>query len=196
MGSLSHRAALAVLLLPAALFAQTAPPTPAPVPCATPEHRQFDFWVGQWNVVDPEGKPAGSNDVQGILGGCVVQEHWTGSGGETGTSFNIYDAPAKKWHQSWVDSHGLLLLLDGEFQDSKMVLEGKRLNRQGGMVLHRIAPCEVEEDGLSTSFAERPALPRDVAQRGRGCRIPCRQFRFFAARRERQSTPARCCCGR
>lgn len=33
-------------------LAQSAPvqPPPRPPACETPEHRQFDFWVGRWDV--------------------------------------------------------------------------------------------------------------------------------------------------
>ncbi len=115
-----------------------AAPTPAPDPCAAPERRQFDFWIGHWDVVDAKGKPAGSNDIASILGGCALQENWKGAGGSKGTSLNIYDAAARKWHQSWVDSSGDLLLLDGEFRGGRMILEGKRKGAKGQTVIDRI----------------------------------------------------------
>ena len=89
------------------------------------------------DVVDPQGQSQGTNKIESILSGCVVLENWTGAG-MTGKSFNIYDAPARKWRQSWVDDRGSVLLLEGEFRDGKMVLEGRRPGAQGGTVLHRI----------------------------------------------------------
>jgi hypothetical protein len=118
--------------------AGAASPTPAPDPCAAPERRQFDFWIGTWNVVDEKGKPAGVNEIRSILGGCALQENWTGAGGLTGASFNIYDASSKTWHQTWVDSSGSLLLLNGQFRGGRMVLEGKRVGAKGQTVLDRI----------------------------------------------------------
>jgi len=57
-------ALLFALLGAASAAAQTPPPpAPAPKPCATPESRQFDFWLGSWNVFQPDGKQAGTNDV-------------------------------------------------------------------------------------------------------------------------------------
>jgi hypothetical protein len=56
----------------------------------------------------------------------------------SGKSFNIYDTSARKWRQSWVDDRGSVLLLEGEFRDGKMVLEGRRPGAQGGVVLNRI----------------------------------------------------------
>jgi hypothetical protein len=131
-----------VLLCGAVAGAQTpsgtAPaPTPVPKPCIAPENRQFDFWLGDWDVVDPQGQPQGTSRIESILSGCVVLENWTG-GGMSGKSFNIYDTSARKWRQSWVDDRGSVLLLEGEFRDGKMVLEGRRPGAQGGVVLNRI----------------------------------------------------------
>ena len=131
-------AALAVSI--ASVVALASPqPAQSPAACASPEHRQFDFWIGDWNVKDTAtGKPAGHNHVTLEQGSCVVQEHWLDSGGSTGTSFNIYYANDKQWHQTWVDSTGLLLRLDGGIVDGKMVLSGKRVNRAGKVVVDRI----------------------------------------------------------
>lgn len=119
--------------------------TPAPKPCTAPEHRQFDFWLGTWDVVDPQGQAAGASQIQSILSGCVLLENWTG-GGMSGKSFNIYDAQAKKWRQSWVDDRGSVLLLEGELRDGKMVLEGRRPGQQGAIVVNRITWNRIDGD--------------------------------------------------
>lgn len=93
-------------------------------PCmTTPEHRHFDFWVGEWNVTT-SGQPAGTNSIQRIVEGCIIFENWTGLGGVTGKSFNFYDSSVKKWKQVWVDSTGSVLELSGEFKDGAMRYAG------------------------------------------------------------------------
>lgn len=115
------------------------PPSPPPPPCSEPEYRQFDFWVGDWEVRTPNDKVAGTNRIDKILGGCVLQENWVGARGMTGHSFNIYDPGDRKWHQTWVDSQGTLLLLSGELTDGKMVLSGATAaNGATKAALHRI----------------------------------------------------------
>ena len=91
--------------------------------CSGPTQRQFDFWVGSWNVT-AQGRQAGINDVTVEEGGCVLHEHWTGSRGGTGQSFNVYDQAIGKWHQFWVDNQGNYLHLTGSYGDSRLVLEG------------------------------------------------------------------------
>jgi hypothetical protein len=117
--------ALLLALLPAPLPAQQ-PPAARPPACTSSEHRQFDFWIGDWDVTLPNGKHAGTNTIRPILGGCVLQENWTGAGGLTGTSYNIYDRNSRRWHQTWVDDQGSLLELNGGFADGRMVLSGEQ----------------------------------------------------------------------
>jgi len=92
-------------------------------PCASAAHRQFDFWIGEWDVRTPDGKLAGSNRITSILGGCGLQENWTGARGTIGTSLNTYDDARGLWHQTWIDSAGTFLLLEGALQDGRMVLK-------------------------------------------------------------------------
>lgn len=112
---------------------------PAPrKPCTASEYRQFDFWVGDWTVTRPDGRLAGTNRVERIEGGCGVQEHWRGAGGGTGRSINAYSQQDGKWHQTWLDSGGLLLHLTGGLRDGRMVLEGQTRGRDGKIVRQRI----------------------------------------------------------
>ncbi len=91
-------------------------------PCAhSPEARQFDFWIGEWDVRTPQGIVAGSSSVQSILGQCIVFENWSALGGNSGKSFNIYDKNDKKWHQTWVDDKGTFTHYIGGLLDGKMV---------------------------------------------------------------------------
>jgi hypothetical protein len=92
-------------------------------PCkAAPEFRQFDFWIGEWDVKTPQGGIAGSSSVQLILGQCIIFENWTSGAGSSGKSFNIYDVNDKKWHQTWVSDKGVFTHYIGEFKDGNMVV--------------------------------------------------------------------------
>jgi hypothetical protein len=131
---------VAALALGCASGAGAEAPKPAPPPkaCATPEFRQFDFWLGDWGVTDPKGNAAGTNLITLEQDGCVLHEHWAGSKGGTGQSFNVYDATDKRWHQVWVDNQGGLLQLTGGIVDAKMVLEGPGRGSKGESVTNRI----------------------------------------------------------
>jgi hypothetical protein len=88
----------------------------------TEEQRQFDFWLGSWEVRDRTGTLLGRNRVEALLGGRVLQEHWTGSKGGAGTSLNAYLPGKKVWRQTWVDSQGSVLDLEGGRVGASMVL--------------------------------------------------------------------------
>jgi tetratricopeptide (TPR) repeat protein len=108
-------------------------------PCEYLEvYRQFDFWVGDWDVFSPNGRKQGSNSIQKVAGGCVLLENWTSASGPyTGKSINYYDPLKKKWVQRWADSSGAIIPTEGEFEDGAMRLSGQLIDRQGGAVLFR-----------------------------------------------------------
>ena len=105
---------------------QPATPVPArPAGCATPEHRQFDFWIGDWDTyeVGKLDSIVARNRVDLILGDCVLREVYEGRG-MVGQSFSIYDAARQVWHQSWVTNRGQVLVLEGRMAGDRMVLIG------------------------------------------------------------------------
>lgn len=132
---------LMVLLLfaPAAALAQDeAPPASPPQPCSSEQHRQFDFWLGEWSVTQ-NGQPAGHNRIERVENDCVLAETWRSAAGNfTGRSLNLYDQARGAWHQTWVDTGGTLLLLDGGLEDGRMVLSGTRPGPNGAPVTDRI----------------------------------------------------------
>jgi tetratricopeptide (TPR) repeat protein len=96
-------------------------------PCAhVSEIRQFDFWLGDWQVRSPEGTVVGQNSITVENNDCWIHEHWNGGLGGAGESFNYYNATTKKWHQTWVDDQGEIAEFDGDFRDGAMRLEGYR----------------------------------------------------------------------
>lgn len=91
--------------------------------CDAPGYREFDFWLGEWEVHTPDGKLAGINRIERGYDGCVLHERYKSSRAYSGESLNIYDASRKVWHQTWVDNTGTLLVLEGGLRDGRMVLE-------------------------------------------------------------------------
>lgn len=91
-------------------------------PCAHhPEYRQFDFWIGEWDVVTTQGhNPAGTSSIQPIIDQCVLLENWSGGGGGTGKSFNHYDTSRKIWIQDWVDSQSNSIHFEGSLENGVM----------------------------------------------------------------------------
>jgi len=129
---------MSALLLFALLQSQ-----PAPAPCGAPEYRQFDFWIGDWVVHNPKGQQVGTNRIEKVEGGCGLQENWRSSTGGTGRSLNFYRPSARRWVQAWVGG-GSTLVLEGEYDGQKMVLEGTGPSGTGSQALNRITWSRIE----------------------------------------------------
>ena len=85
-------ALLTIFSLPASVQAESAV-------CDTPQHHQFDFWVGEWQVVPTAGGlPQGASHIEKELGDCVIWENWKSLGNPyAGKSYNVYNTSLKRW---------------------------------------------------------------------------------------------------
>lgn len=83
---------IAIILCGLLIMASRSLAQPAPLDCAgSAEHRQFDFWLGEWLVADAKGTPQGLNRITMAENGCLLVEQWTSATGGTGQSMNYYD---------------------------------------------------------------------------------------------------------
>lgn len=104
---------------------------PAP-PCSSEIHDDFDFWVGEWDVYDPQGNKAGENSITRAEYGCLLIENWVNAGGITGQSYNFVDPATNKWRQVWV-SGGAVIDYSGKLTETgSMRLEGNIAYQGGG----------------------------------------------------------------
>lgn len=78
-----------------------------PAGCTSAESRQFDFWLGEWDV-SPGQSPVVIAESTITLHdqGCVILENWRPFRNAHGHSINIYDATEGKWRQTWADASG------------------------------------------------------------------------------------------
>src|SRR5690349_7331127 len=101
-------------------------------PCTTdPIYRQFDFWIGEWDVYAKNGKKAGDSKIDLILDSCIILENWKSANISQGVyyagkSFNAYNSTTKQWQQTWVDNvGGTTEFLEGHFENKKMIFHTK-----------------------------------------------------------------------
>lgn len=123
-----------VLALATPAVAQTAPPGPPPPGCTAPEFRQFDFWVGYWDVY-PTGQDqlVAQSRIEKLFNGCVIRENWMPLNGQTGGSLNTWVASAKQWRQLWTDSSASWAEFRGGYDGKAMVLTGTGLAPNGAL---------------------------------------------------------------
>lgn len=108
--------------------------------CCTDAHSEFDFWVGSWEVTNPDGSIAGNNTISKVQDNCVLKENWVSATlGYTGTSNNFFNLQTKQWEQIWVDNKGASLHLKGNRKGNQMILESDQLkNQKGEPIFHRV----------------------------------------------------------
>lgn len=97
-----------------------------PAGCTSPESRQFDFWVGKWDVypkAKPDQKVAGSL-IENLYHGCGIRENWMPASEHTGGSLNAYSPEKKIWRQFWADSDGSSAQFEGGWNGKAMILTG------------------------------------------------------------------------
>lgn len=109
--------------------------------CATAAHRQFDFWLGDWEIYeseDPDGPPIGTANVSRIVGGCALSERYLQDDGLRAESIISYDAVSRKWQQTWVTNGGSLMIVSGNVNEGVMTLEGESRRGNGTVKLQRV----------------------------------------------------------
>ncbi len=93
--------------------------------CIEPEFRNFDFWLGEWDVTDSTtGNVAGTNSITQMEGGCMLLESWVGAGGGTGTSINYFNPLQGQWRQLWVSAGRYSIDISGGMVGDSMRLVG------------------------------------------------------------------------
>lgn len=133
------------------------PAAPAPPPCSTPEFKQFDFWLGEWELEGKSPVPNKPNEfttgrhkntITKTFDGCVIQENFDDLNGFHGMSVSTYDTTLGKWKQTWVDNTGTYIDTIGEFKDGKMVLQRKLVNARGIPVIQRMTFSNIKPDSF------------------------------------------------
>ena len=128
-------------------------------PCrAMPEAKQFDFWIGQWDVTPwalaapLPSQQIGGNDVHPILEHCVVLENWRAANGGEGKSFNYFDTNLHRWRQVWMADSGGALDYTGEYRDGAMRFTGWTLDAKGNRVDQKLTFFNVAPDTVRQLF--------------------------------------------
>lgn len=87
--------------------------------------RDFDFWLGTWEVYDQDGKLGGTNTISKRSGDCLILEEWRSLSGGEGVSMNFLDPRTKKWNQTWMGTNNYITYQGGLNAENQMVLKGQ-----------------------------------------------------------------------
>lgn len=108
-------------------------------PCLHGErHDDFDFWVGDWDVMIA-GQKRAENRITREMNGCIIRERYSNQFGYQGESINYFDPESGKWKQNWVDSRGGVVRYEGGLrEEGVMVMEGANTSVDGSTQLARV----------------------------------------------------------
>lgn len=117
--------------------------------CSSEQHRQFDFWIGDWEVMDANNQVVGGSKVELILNECVIFENWvSATPGYAGKSFNYYNRSTNKWNQKWIDTNGVPIEFEGTFskEDQALYYTATTEDREGKEILNKLNFFKKSED--------------------------------------------------
>lgn len=131
-------------------------------PCAEAEHRQMDFWVGEWTLALRARTSIDSNDwtdangtnrITSTLHDCVIEERFEADGpgpAWAGHSVSQLVASDGKWHQTWVDDQGGYITLVGTKEGADIVLVAPpRIIASGATQQMRMVYTDIKPDSLT-----------------------------------------------
>jgi hypothetical protein len=110
----------------------------------------LDFWLGTWACTWPTG--TGTNTIRKILDDAVVEEVFesfdtSDNSRLLGRSLSVRDAADGVWRQTWVDSSGGYLALDGVPVDGRISFQRDAVVR-GVSVRQRMVWLDVTDDSF------------------------------------------------
>ncbi|MEP7039336.1 MAG: hypothetical protein ABI891_13465 [Acidobacteriota bacterium] len=122
-------------------------------PCVySDEAKQFNFFVGEWDAYNPQGRHDGTSVIQSISNGCGVLENWRDTFGGEGKSINFYDASTGIWYQYWMGQNGVPSRYSGIYRDGALRYEGEPTIVNGKKTLNRLTFFKLDENTVRQLF--------------------------------------------
>ena len=117
-------------------------------PCANPEIRQLDYWLGSWTM--GEGADKSISKVSLSLDKCEFIERWDNGKGHVTEKMFAYSQEEKNWYGMFVDNQGRVhAFLDGKVTSDEAEFRGPSRAANGETVLNRLKIIRVATDKLA-----------------------------------------------
>jgi len=135
--------------------------------CSEPRDREFDFWIGEWDIENRQANPGNLTDpnlyptgaaiarVSPAAGGCAIVELWEGElswGRVLGFSLRSYDASAEKWTLllNWPAPNagvpGVFATREGGFRHGRGEFFNSSVGTDGKTRLSRFTFADINEE--------------------------------------------------
>ena len=120
-----------------------------PPGCTSAESRQFDFWLGEWDVspsVATSGIIVAESSITSHAQGCVIMENWRPLRGAHGLSINSYDTTDSAWHQTYVDATGGRTEYKGVLHDGVLAMDNLTAAQGSAPVQSRMSFQRIDDN--------------------------------------------------
>jgi len=137
------------------LLSLAAPTFAAPDPetcSANKESRQFDYWLGEWNITYPGAPDGSTSKVYLELDKCLIIESWDGGKGHTGENIFGYSFNDKSWHGMFADNQGRVHVFEGKVAQGSAEFLGPSRGPNGEAVLNRLKVVRLAPDKLEQTW--------------------------------------------
>lgn len=129
-------------------------------PCMNlPEARQFDFWLGDWDVFQTANLSVktGFNRITRQAGGCIILESWEAVGPHRGMSLNYFDPITRTWNQKWAgSSQDITEFYEGKFENNAMQFKWNVRNPNGSLSPGRLTFTNLEPGKVRQHSEQSP----------------------------------------
>jgi hypothetical protein len=120
-------------------------------PCMSiPKAREFDFWLGEWEVylTSNLNARAGTNKITLSSSGCVIEENWEAfNGPHQGMSMNYFDPADSTWNQKWAGSgQDIQEFYDGVYKDGTMQFKFDTTSPTGARIDGKLTFTNISPD--------------------------------------------------
>lgn len=107
-------------------------------PCASGEHRELDFWLGNWSV-SANGASVGKSKVELALDQCLIVENWEGAKHHSGEKIFAYSPEDHGWYGMFADNEGRMhVFTEGKVMAGVAEFQGTSRGPNGETVLNRM----------------------------------------------------------
>lgn len=121
--------------------------------CASPENRQFDYWLGNWKIGAAGSSGNAHSSVSLSLDKCLVVENWDGGRGHHGQNIFGYSTDDKSWYGMFADNEGRVhVFTSGKISSGSAEFEGTSRGASGENVLNRVKVVRLSPDKVEQSW--------------------------------------------
>lgn len=93
------------------------------------DNNELDFYVGEWELQDKDGKPVAQTTVTSEQNGHVLREVFRADRQSTSTSLLFFDPTEERWKQTVIGGSGRIVYYEGTWENNALRLEGREVAR-------------------------------------------------------------------